>query len=463
MKTFAEHYTIVESTVQPAGDLSEPIEVGEIGYSYLQNEIDKVNKKAIKWGVAPLVLHVISTREIPYYKLNPWGEREQQGTSKKYMVSIQGKGPQVEGYTFIAKVEHISSEGNLLNFSPDSPVKNLPEIYRTIGGGCDVCGRNQERSNTYVLRLDKPDPKHFPNKKPGELIQSGSICLKRFLPGVSIERLIHFAEMLEYLRNARSESENDDSGNDYFTGARAKRVMPISAMVEAIVWVINGRGKYISKKAAADAGEKGEPLFSTAQEAEIVLNYRPGVDRHKPKIIEILEKNPAIQKQADEMVPQVLDWMKKTDFTKLNSDPNFNDFYYNLNLIAHMDPVPPDKIGYVSAAVNNYLRVMRKQEETKAKNTAQGIERKYLGKVGDKIEFDAKFTAQKLFPNAYGTTYLYNFETPNGDLVQWWASKDCFLEVGKNYHIRASIKIADVNKYTQQPTTTITRAKLIPI
>lgn len=465
MITFKEHFIVTENTAAPAGDLSEPIEVGPIGLGYLQSEIEKVNKKAIKWGVAPLILHIVSTREIPKFIGDPWGARIQSGTTKLSTVTIQGKAPQVQGYTFVAKVEHISTEGNILNFAPDSPIKNLPEVYRTIGGGCDVCGRAKERINTYILRIDIKDPKYFPNKNVGDLIQAGSICLKRFLPGISIEKLTRFAEMIEMIRQARSASENDDNESiEYFGGARRNRNVPVAEMVAAIVWVVNVRNKYISKSsAAASATSSGEPVLPTSLEAAHVLDWMQKPQSRPPAIVETLQKNPAVKEQAKKMTPLIVKWMKETDFTKLNSDPTYADYNHNLNMIAHSDAMPPDKIGYVGGAVSAYLREQRRKEAAVVRNNPAAINRGYLGAVKDKIDFKAKFTGQKVFTNPYGTTWLYSFETPEGNLVQWWASKDCQLVEGQSYQIKATIKIADLNRYTQQPTTTITRAKLTPL
>ena len=115
---------------------------------------------------------------------------------KQYTLSIKGEPPHVEGYEFIARLEH-TPEGNFIYTSPHSSVPNLPSEFKTVNQHCDVCHTNRDRNDTFVVKMEKDDPTRFPDKKVGDLLIIGRNCLARFLPGISVSGLIAYTNMIE--------------------------------------------------------------------------------------------------------------------------------------------------------------------------------------------------------------------------------------------------------------------------
>ena len=122
--------------------LEDTFSVSDRGLEYIKQELDRLNKKAGKLGVKPLTLKVVGKKE----------EKLSDGDIKvTHEVKIEGDSPIIDGYEFIANVEHTDA-GNIINISPNSSVKSLPNEFRHAGATCDHCHTPRERNNTFVLK-----------------------------------------------------------------------------------------------------------------------------------------------------------------------------------------------------------------------------------------------------------------------------------------------------------------------
>lgn len=428
-------------------DLSQEFRVSERGLEFLKAKIDRLNKKAVKWHVPPMTL-----------KINREEERDA-GTSlfgspfkkKFYYISILGDPPQVEGFTFIGKVQHTPGGENLLNIAPSSPIKNLPEIYRTVKGICDVCKQNRERFNTFVLRMDKENPTHFPDKKVGDLVQIGSGCLKRFLPGISVDALIGYAQMLEVLRLSGGDSENEDDYESYERqGPNAfKGHVNTSTLMAYIALVYTVRGKYIPKS-KADFTQS-----PTAEEAVEVLFDRG----QKLQVSQEAANNKTYVDQAKALAYKVTQWMKGEDFNKLGErKPEMANYFGNLNVVAHSPTISVRNAGYLGGVFQSYLYYEKQQE--KAKNVGP---KKFVGNINERIFFNGLLKSQKAFPSQFSRgkmVILYKFEDLDGNNIQWWSNNNLNLQDGQRYSMSAIVKKHEVDKWSQQPTTTVKNGRI---
>jgi hypothetical protein len=432
-------------------DMSQEVKLSERSYEFLKIKIDQLNKKASKWHVPPLTLKVNRMEEVDVKKSGIFGDI---ATFKKkfYYVTVSGDSPHVEGYTFIGKVQHTPGGENILNIAPSSPIKNLPEIYRTAKGVCDVCKQNRERFNTFVLRMDKEDPERFPDKKVGDLIQIGSACLKRFLPGISVDTLINYAQMIEVVRIAMGSGEDEPEDSNDYEGPGSPNPfrghLNTETLMMYIALVYSARGEYVPKsKASYDRA-------ATSEEAIDVLFDR---DR-KTHVSKMLDKNPVLASQSKVLAGKVVDWMKKQDFNEMGKNkPDMANYFGNLNVIAHSPSVNIKNVGYMGGILQSYLYY----ERTKAQTDA-GSGKKYVGQVGQRIVFNGLVKDQKAFPSQFtgGTVTLYKFEDLDGNNIHWWANKNLNLQTGQRYSLSGLVKKQEVDKWTKQPTTVIKNAKL---
>jgi hypothetical protein len=443
---------LLENDIQ-VDDLSQDTEISERGYEFLKEKIDKLNAKAAKWHVPPLELGVVREREVPVTKRDMWGNEENVGVKKLYTIQIKGVTPRVEGYVFIGKVQHTTGGENILNIAPGSPIKNLPDIYRTAKAECDVCKEKRERFNTFILQLEQEDLQRFPDKKAHDLIQVGSACLHRFLPGISVDQLMNYAKLIEELRAFRDgsggEEWDDDSDYDAERGGPNpfRRHVNTETLLKYIALTYMARGEYVSKS------KGGYDKFPTAEEASSVMFDT----KHQTWINDQARKNPAIRNGANDLAAKVIHWMKKMDFNELGrNSPEWANYFGNLNVVAHSSSMDIKNANYLGGVFQTYLRMEQEKEKSAA---AQG--KGYVGTVGQRIAFNGTLRVKRPLPvSHWGQSYLYVFEDMDKNNIKWITNKDMGFEVGQTYSMSGKVKVHEVDKWTKQPTTVITHGKI---
>ena len=430
-------------------DASQEFRVSESGYEFLKEKITKLNKKATKWNVPPLQLKLNRVEERDVAGKSFWGTAPV-FKKKDYYVSIIGDPPKVEGYTFIGKVQHTPGGENILNIAPSSPIKNLPEVYRTAKGKCDICQQNRERFNTFVLRMDAEDETRFPDKKVGDLIQVGTACLKRFLPGISVDTLIGYAQMIELVRRYREGDEDYDEYGEYERGGPNifRGHINTDTLLAYIALVYTVRGEYVPRS-KADAGKP-----ATSDEAVNVLFDRDQMSH----VAREVKRNKVYLDQAKAVSHKASKWMKDQDFNEMGKNkPEMSNYFGNLNVVAHSPSISVKNSAYLGGAFQSYLYWERRQAQSQ--NVGP---KKFVGKIGERINFNGLVKSQKSFPSQFGggTVILYKFDDLDGNNVQWWANTNLNLQDGQRYSLSGIVKKQEVDKWSQQPTTTIKNARL---
>lgn len=125
------------------------------------------------------------------------------------------------------------------------------------------------------------------------------------------------------------------------------------------------------------------------------------------------------------------------------------------------DPIPVD----VEPVKLNWSDVSLEEQlipEDQIVKVVEGLlydagESRYVGKVGDRIEFDATCTRASVNQGAYGISYFYVFEDSEGNIYTWGTSARS-LDEGCQYHIRGTVKDHTSFRNTQQ--TVLTRCKV---
>ncbi|CAM6053382.1 unnamed protein product [Sphagnum tenellum] len=94
--------------------------------------------------------------------------------------------PKIEGWTFIARIDHANETGNIIRVVPNTKVA-VPERYRTSAPNCDHCNKIRRRRDTFVLHCEATD----------EFKIVGSSCLVDFF-GHDPLKMARMAELLGY-------------------------------------------------------------------------------------------------------------------------------------------------------------------------------------------------------------------------------------------------------------------------
>lgn len=472
---------ILENVVDQEEDLGKNHVLSETGYNFLKTKIDEMNKKAAKWGVPPMNLKIVKEE---FLKKKIWvnvstgqkttpddPEKEVKEVNvKQYEVVIEGEPPSVEGYEFIAKVEH-TPDGNILNYAPKASNKSMPTEYRTARQACDVCKTSRDRNNTFILKLEKDDPQRFPEKRAGDFVMVGSGCLKRFLPNISANALIEYAEMIEQLRSSISgagEMEDDFSGG--FGQGGTGNWTEANHLGTWLSAVYLHTGKYLSKKKAEEFGTS-----STLNRAFSAMNSRVGIERGRDVEDEVhkrMRTEEDFRPKAEAFNKEFLDWAKSKDFdTLIQQKPEFSDFFHNLKVIAKQDTFKSQNSGFFSALFQLFLRDKGEMEKSAARKKA-AVDFTYFGEVGQKTRVKVRVNKVKEYESQYGQGLIVTMEgeqsstdaagqpsVKKGNLIYFTSNFE--LEEGEEAEIEATVKGHQVNKYTQIPETQITRAKIV--
>lgn len=441
---------ILQENEVKVDNLSEEFELDEVQLEFLQAAVNKLNLKAAKWGVPGLKVHVVKEREEDNKKVSAWGDEEVIGVRKFFIVKIEGDAPRVEGFGFIGKIEHAPGGENILNIAPSSPIKNLPDIYKTIKGSCDVCQSNRERFNTFILQLEKDSDK-FPDKKAGDLIQVGSACLKRFLPNIDVNILINYAKMLAGIRSIKGGGEDDQDfqGKDKSVPDSTRNHIPTDTLLKYVILAYVGTGKFISKKKADF--ENGE--IPTSEEALNMMYNKLG-DEHP--LIQKINTNKTILQHSKDLYDKVKQWMEITNFDEFSkNNPDFANYYHNINVLSKARTIQMKNSGYFASILAIYLRHHKELNQSKDE-----FPKTYVGTVGGKISFHGKVIKMKSFNTKYGMSTLYVFQDLDGNFLNWWSSTDPGFIEGETYPMTAKVKSHQVDNYSKQPTTTVTHVQV---
>lgn len=146
--------------------------------------------------------------------------------------------------------------------------------------------------------------------------------------------------------------------------------------------------------------------------------------------------------QAD----RIIEWLGE-----LEGRNRLSDYLHNLLVLSRSGIVGWRSAGIAASAAAAYRQEIERKQ--------QGANSHHVGTVGERREWTLTLRGVHYMDGAYGTTALYTFHDPKGNLVKWFASNGgCNLEVGRIYTGKATVKKHDLYEGTEQ--TLITRAAL---
>jgi hypothetical protein len=409
--------------------LDDTFEVTDTGLNYIKRELDRMNKKASRLGLSPLTLKVLGQK---HTKL---GDGDVRVINQ---VKIEGKAPMIDGYEFIANIEH-SEAGNIINISPDASLKNLPAEYRTVNATCDHCHTKRDRHNTFVLK----------DTKSGALKRVGRSCLKNFFPDTDPKALMAYAAMLGKALNIGVGAEDMEDEGGMGGGGSSSKYYDAAGFLVYICTAYLMTGKYLSKsKARQNIDASGGPTTSTG---ELAMNLRWNRDA------DVQEEVRKLRPRAEELAAKIEDWKETKDWDAMaTAKPELANYFNNMKVISNSQAIQYKNAGYHASLLGLYLR-----DEMDAVQREKVKAQDYVGKVGEKILIDLTVKLARPFYSAYGAGMMYIFNDTVGNEVVYFASKDMGLDTNETYKVQATVKQQQVSKYNGAPQTIITRAKIL--
>lgn len=394
----------------------------------LGEKLDKINRKAEKLGA--FAIQYKDTGAVKVEEVST-GKQDDQGHDIKrkillHQIEVSGVAPKLNGWTFIATLEHANELGNVLRIVPGYEGQ-LPEKFRNASAeNCDHCQTRRQRNDTYVLNHDEN----------GRWAQVGSTCLKDFLGYNDPHGAARFCEYLFQVGEACLSASQGG-----WSGGSGEYVDDLATFLAYCHAQVRHYGFYVSKKKRREAEEMGRSCPpATADRALSVLHHSV-----PSRYIETWEHP---EQQDFDYAVKVADWCVALK----DRDPaTLNDFMHNLKVATATGYVGGRKAAIAGAALPVYRREVEKiepQGSTMTRNPE--LDSKHFGAAGERLSLAVTLKKVFTFDGAFGTTYLHRFITRDGNVAIWFSSKPTNMVEGQEYGIKGTVKRHDVREKINQ-------------
>lgn len=323
---------------------------------------------------------------------------------------ITGTAPKVDGWEFLAKIEHQKVDSSYMNIITKSPyAKEVATTeYRTCKPDCDHCHKNRARKITYIVH----------NEEKNETLQVGKSCLRDF---TGIDKPENILSCFEYDKLVR---ELSDSFNMDFYIDLEKLVAYTYAIMDS-----ETKGRFVSKKQA----QINESLTPTSTLVTLMFTYENNQDviNFKRDIVKLVDENPEYIAKAK----GAIDWIRA------NQD-DVSEYIWNLKAIFSVDILMNIwQVGLAASLVIAHDSSLKKDIVRVNLNKSN-----FVGNKGDKQkDVEVTYIGCKDFGyNRYNgeCVHLYEFLDNQGNILAW--KTDIYLP--------GRIELAKGNKYLMSGT-----------
>ena len=414
MKTAAEIQVLITAE-QDALRTNSPVNqrhdflVVEHRLDDLKTKLDKLARRAAKLGLEPI------TYTVGDYIEESCTRNEAKFIVRKYALHIEGVMPKLNGWMFVATLQHLDGGDNIIRNITDMVV---PVEYRTALPRCNHCNTLRRRIDTYLLF----------HSETNTWKQVGSNCIQDFLGSVEAEVM---ARQAEYLWEAL---EAAGGGEDFDDGCNVKPYYSVANILGLTILCIEKFG-WMSRSKAKDS--------VTGQIATAEIVGRNLWD--KPEYLKL--SGFLLEGKADEqMVQKILEWAQNISDTTVEK----NDYLYNIRIIARVSSIEKRLLGYACSIVSAYQREIQRQVEQE--NLAKlGKLSNFVGQVGDKLtDLNITVLSMRDFDSDFGKSTLVTMVADNGNRFKWWTSTggldikdgDTYsrVQVGQKVCIKGTVK-----------------------
>jgi hypothetical protein len=356
----------------------------------LVEAIEKLNRRAPKLGCTPIELRVVREYEVEKVRETTRLTYRQ----KRMEVEVIGETPKFEGWSLLASIEKLETGENMVRTVPG---KTVPESYRYTDTHCDHCHAQRRRKEVFILGHDD-----------GRFAQVGRQCIADFLGHVSAGQLANRATWEFSVLDVAGDADDEDF---CYSGGRGELRRDMHEFLGTVAICIRRLGW----KSKAMIEKMGDPTEVTTASTAWEILTRPG-DRY---VKEFVEHHQLYAEDRDTtLAGEALEWARSTPTAGVS------DYEYNLGAACRQDFVNYRTMGIVASAVSAYLRHLDRLEELNLQRR-KNVERKHVGEVGKRMDFaNVTVKRMKYFDSAYGVKTLVRFETEDGHVLIWWASKD---------------------------------------
>lgn len=339
------------------------------------------------------------------------------GHVTRYPVCIAGKHPTLNGWQFVAAIDHEAGEMNIVNRAPNAEGRGLAATWWTAPSDCGHCATKRRRSNTYLVSDGT------------RLVQVGSTCIADFLGGHDAEHIALLAEIEREL--ALYDGDEDGEG-----GGGGCSLYNVRAFLAHTAHVIAEFG-WFSKATAEDRG-----CSSTCNDA-IARAFPPP---SKPRA----EWTAITQDEGYARADAVIAWVKALYDGTPEGFASLGDYQRNLVVVTTSGACKWDKFGLLASV---FAAKARADGESLSKRAP--VCNEHFGTIGKREKF--AFTVEHVFdlPDyGYGITHRHILRDAAGH-VATWKTGSVRHDVGTKVYGKATVKEHGDYKGTAQ--TVLTR------
>jgi hypothetical protein len=420
--------TLVSSTYTPSDSVEQPVEGSQTfaipseNYGRLCERVAKLERRAQRRGFADVGL-------VTYGRtVNTMSDGR---VTTTYTVGVFGEAPAYHGWQFVATLEHLGEDGNIVRSVPNAAITD-GELARFRSGAplCDHCKLRRNRIDTFVVK----------ELATGVLKQVGRNCLADFLGGQSPEVLAGRAQWLVDLEALCSgESFGGGGTSDSYTVESFLRV--VYAVVKCAGWVSRGQAREDYRRTATADIAIHQPQSGCKTETGYKCDYCQLLHSDYRRFYD--------DAASMERVTAAVAWVESLEAQR----DSLNDYLHNLYVAMRSGVMTDRQAGIVASVFAAHDKAMGIERERQARP----VSRAHLGTIGKRQGFRLTVERQREIEGAYGVTTVFSFRDADGNAAVWFASGSWSDMAGETWDIKATVK--DHGMYNNEPQTVLTRGK----
>lgn len=283
-----------------------------------------------------------------------------------------------DGYSVVAKLEHLKDGNFVQSFVPDS--KATWGLLKPI---CEHCRTKHYRKNTFIVRNEDGTEK-----------QVGSTCLKDYC-GIDPQHFAALKQLEDLLLN------NDIDSYSFGHAPVAAYVYPTLKAL-ALASRVNKKQGYVR---SSDPGSNKTVLFNLLTEREEPTEEETAEAERMKAVISVMERDDS--------------------YTKINEQRIW--FCNSIKPLVNSGYCKDSHLGYIAYApvlFAQYETLLEDEEKRKKAHEDQAAASDYIGEIGDKIDVDIEsMDLLTSWQSDWGYTYLYKIIDKAGNVMIWYASR----------------------------------------
>lgn len=355
---------------------------------------EKLNKRAAKLGLPPITVTKVGEEEVE----NPDGVT----MDLFYNIEISGETPRLNGWEFVATIQHAGEAGNILRVVP-SHEGTLPEQFRTAdAGNCDHCKKFRRRNDTYIVynphMTGRPD-----------FVQVGRNCLVDFVGSDKITNMATMAEMMSLIGESAAGMGGSREG-------RSDTLM----LEPAVAWAAEAmfRGGWISRTKARNEGKTAtvDHALQAMENASKGRTCNWKTCRDFDKCLEHFKPSA----EARQLAASVLEWAPSWLERELARSQD-SDYIWNMSVVLAGETIKERSYGLAASVLGAYQREMEWNQK-QARERENAPESNWIGSAGERMVATLTTKAFRFIDTDFGSSTLVTYHDEAGNIYKWFAS-----------------------------------------